>query len=312
MADSTIRIKLRGDMPSGTIEFRKLAVFSEHFQNAVDEMAYSLERKRGSKAERQQITYETTLSLTGIEDGSTDLLAQQTLRDATPLYPNLVEETVENIVDGIKLIRQYDFSLDDIPALPGGWDENVVQKMYDLGKVFRQGIDEIGVHVTKNGQTKSAVYDQPLRARLHRMLSEKRERIESVTGRLLQVNFLENKDEEFACRIYTDVGNKNYVTCYFDEDFSNQIEAAVRKTVGAIGIAEYDSITNETRKFYIKELLLHELGTDLGDFDDEVREALHIYRSENDTLASFDRAWKQVLVGDTHDISTLWDEFDDE
>ncbi len=312
MADSTIRISLHGDMPSGTIELNKLATFSEHFQNAVDEMAYSLERNRGSKSERKQITYETKLSLTGIEAGSTDLLINPTYQDATPIYPNLVEDSVEHIVDGITLIRSYNFSLDELPVLPSGWDESVVQKLYDLGKVFRQGVNEIDVSVTRNQQTKTAKYDQPIRAKLHRLLSENRERIESVTGQLLLVNFKENKEEDFACRIYTDVGSTNFILCYFDEELSEEIERAVRKTVGVIGIATYDSISKETKKLHIKELLVHELGTDLNDFDRKVSEALRNYRLENDTLSGLEIAWKQVIAGDTHDISTLWDDFDDE
>jgi len=136
------------------------------------------------------------------------------------------------------------------------------------------------------------------------------EKIDSIAGQLLLVDFKADTDGYFKCRIYLDT--TNYVNCYFDEELAPLIEAAIRKTVGAIGIAMYDAVTDKISTFVIMQLIIDEFEAGSGQFDDAVREALHQYRLDNDTIASFKRGWKQVISGETHDISTLWDDFDDE
>jgi hypothetical protein len=132
------------------------------------------------------------------------------------------------------------------------------------------------------------------------------EKIERIAGQLLLVDFKADTDGYFKCRIYLDT--TNYVNCYFDEELAPLIESAIRKTVGAIGIAMYDAVTDKISKFVIKQLIIDEFEAGSGQFDDAVREVLHQYRLDNDTVASFKRGWKQVIAGETHDISTLWDE----
>jgi hypothetical protein len=41
-------------------------------------------------------------------------------------------------------------------------------------------------------------------------------------------------------------------------------------------------------------------------------EALHAYIAANDTVASFQRGWQQVITGQTKSIADLWDDIDAE
>jgi hypothetical protein len=138
------------------------------------------------------------------------------------------------------------------------------------------------------------------------------EKIEGIAGQLLLVDFKADSDGYYKCRIYTNLDSTNYVNCYFDEELAPLIESAIRKTVGAIGIVLYDADTDKISRFVIKQLIIDEFEAGSSQFDDTVRAALRQYRLANDTVASFKRGWKEVISGETHDISTLWDDFDDE
>lgn len=313
MADIKIKVTLKGDkIVSGSMDLRRLASFSQDFQELIDKLAVSLERDKGNTLDQQQVRLDTALSLTGIHDGSTELMLVAT--DSTPLspYEYLLGETIESFVEGISILQENPSDLPTIKSLPTGWDQAVLNLAHKMGSPIPNEITEMQFEIITEHDSLQAIYDQPLRARIKQLIAEPEERIESIIGRLLQVNFKATKEDRFSCRVYLDDEVNRSILCRFEEEIAEKIETAVRKTVGIIGIATIDSVTEEFTEFRIKDLISYIGDKKFGEFEDDVLEMLRNYRRDNDSAASFARGWSEVLEGKLYDISTLWDDFDDE
>lgn len=300
MADTQIDIRLDGPaVTDGAIELRRLIQLGEQFQKAVDRMAYALEKQQGSRRKLHEVRDDTKLKFVGHRKGS--FTAQLSIVRPPVLFADfydLASDAVEKLVQGIGQLKAGKNG-----HLPSGYDQGVLVVLKELGNLLNHGIDTIEFHVSSQQHEYTATYDQVFKTQLTEYIGEPEEKIAGVEGQLLMANFGRDK---YQCHLYQ-TENK-YIRCTFDEDISDQIDDAMRHVVYAIGVALIDPATDEIASLHIKELHFLDREAPAGN----LAEALHAYIAANDTVASFQRGWQQVITGQTKSIADLWDDIDAE
>lgn len=301
MADTIITVKLTGSATDGgTIELRRLVQFGERLQKAVDRMAYSIEKKTGSRRKLSEVRQDTSLRLIETKEGSfvTELnfIRPPVLFED---YYDIATLATTQLISGLEFLRNSENG-----TLPEGYDQGVLVVLEDLGKILNQGIDSMEFDVKTQKEHVSGTYDGYTHSRIVESISEPEEKIAAVTGNLLMANF---RKDRYRCHLFID--DDNFISCTFDEDVADDIDSAMRHTVNAVGIATINPVNDEISQFHIKQLTI---------LDDEkispqqLTDILDNYIEANDTVASFRRSWAETLAGEVRPISELWDGIDAE
>ena len=198
MADTIINIILQGDaIADGTIELRRLVQFGERLQKAVDRMAYSIEKKSGSRRKLSEVRKDTSLRLVETKEGS---FAAELNFIRPPIlfedYYDIATAAITKLVSGLNFLR-----MSENGDLPEGYDQGVLVVLEDLGKMLNYGIDSMEFDVKTSKEHVTSTYDSYTHSRIVESISEPEEKIAAVTGTLLMVNF---RKERYRCHLFLD------------------------------------------------------------------------------------------------------------
>ena len=127
-----------------------------------------------------------------------------------------------------------------------------------------------------------------------------KERIQSVYGRLLMVDFNANDDDWYQCTVHQNDGLG--VPCTFDDDLADEVERALRHDVVVFGLATIDTNTDHIITLHIGEL--HIINDDVT--QESLDQSFANYSKEHDSLAGFREAFGQAMRSETYPISELW------
>ena len=301
MGETTIRAILKGpEVQDGTIELRRLVQFGDSLQLAIDRMAYAIEKQNGGRRSLNQIRGDTAMRLTGVARGS--FVAEMSLSRPQVLFEDYYDSgsvAVVNLITGLHFLRS---SMNGV--LPENYDRGVLIVLKDLGKMLRHGVESIEFEVnTAKGQV-TALYDGYTRERIDESISEPDEKIAAVRGHLLMANF---GREHYRCHLYYD--DKEYISCTFDEDVSDEIHHAFRHYVYVIGVATIEAVEDKIASLHVKKLIVLD---EAPVAQEQLTEALELYITANDTLANFQQSWKEAMAGQGSPVSSLWDDIDAE
>lgn len=301
MADTIINITLTGPaIVGGTIELRRLVQFGDRLQKAIDRMAYSIEKKSGSRRKLSEVRQDTSLRLVETKEGS--FVAELNFIRPPVLfedYYDIATTAITKLISGLEFLR-----ISENGNLPAGYDQGVLVVLENLGKMLNQGIDSMEFDVITPKERITSAYDGYTHSRIVESISEPEEKIAAVTGSLLMVNF---RKDRYRCHLFLD--DDNYISCTFDEDVADDIDGAMRHHVNAIGIATINPVNDEIAQFHIKQLIvLDEKKVP----PQQLSDLLEAYIEENDTAASFRKSWEEALAGEAHPVSELWDGIDAE
>ena len=300
--DTRLSVRLIGSgVQHGHIELRRLAQFGERLQRTIDRIAFALEKERGSNRKPSDVRNDTALRFLGTSEGSL-VTHLEFIRPPIVFgdFHDIATEAATAMVEGFNELRTYS----DIDELPTGYDQGVLIVLEEFGKIVKSDINSIEFTVATPEQTYDAVFDAYTKEQIKSAISEPEEKIAAITGHLLMLNF---GRERYQCHLYTD--ETNFIKCTFDEDAGDQIDTLIRHEVNAIGIATINPVTEEVDKFHIKQV---RSLTDENPTPSELRADLDAFSKENDTLSSLRRGLEEALAGETHPISSLWDDWDDE
>ncbi|MGI8741567.1 MAG: hypothetical protein ACR2NN_03145 [Bryobacteraceae bacterium] len=206
------------------------------------------------------IRHECTLELIAIKKGSTTLQFDF----AKPQLPLDLDidrfgiEVVGELANTIKLLGNGRSSTRQIE--PG-----VLQGLYGLGSASKtNGISDLEWIAPKAGTRKrvAAPLNEVVRERVAERLSSPRKEPGFVDGILDMADF---KPKDRRCRIDPAIGAS--VTCTFDAEFSDRVQALMRKPVRVIGEATVPPYTNRIETLHIQEIaLLASLSVGEGNF----------------------------------------------
>ena len=301
MADTTISVTLKGSaITGGTIELRRLVQFGDRLQKAVDRMAYSIEKKSGSRQKLSEVRKDTSLRLVNTKEGS--FVAELNFIRPPILfedYYDIATESMTKLISGLESLRTSEHS-----SLPDGYDQGVLLVLKELGRVLNHGIDSMEFDVKTPSKHIMSTYDSYTHSRVIETISEPEEKIAAVTGTLLMVNF---RKERYRCHLFLD--SDNYISCTFDEDVADDIERAMRNTVHAIGVATINPVNDEIAQFHIKQIAVLD-ENNLS--PQQLSDLLDAYIKDNDTIDSFRKSWEEALSGEARPISELWEGIDAE
>ncbi|MCI0712436.1 MAG: hypothetical protein L0154_19935 [Chloroflexi bacterium] len=300
MADNSINIRLRGEaVEDGTIELERLLEFGDQLTRTLYVIADNLSDKKHKKKEK------ISLTLTEVHKGSFAMVFKPT----PPLQTSFIKEFSETLT--IRALEQlidilYQVSSD---AWSKVYDEShqVLETLKSFGQsTLGAGVEAIDFEFKSSKQDYFVTYNDETYVRLVNLIEETRieERIRDVKGKLVMANF--RGEDKFKCGIELDSGQ--YLSgVEFDEDLADLIKDALRQRIYAVGIAGVNTENNEIRSFRIKSILKITTQTSPQDLEDLFTE----YKSEYDTLANFKQGWQEMLAGQGHHISQLWDDIDD-
>ena len=301
MTDTIINITLKGSaVAGGTIELRHLVQFGDRLQKAVDRMAYSIEKKSGSRRKLSEVRHDTSLRLVETKEGS--FVAELNFIRPPVLfedYYDIATAAMTKLISGLEFLR-----ISENGSLPEGYDQGVLVVLEDLGKMLNHGIDSMEFDVKTPKEHIISTYDGYTHSRVIETISEPEEKIAAVTGTLLMVNF---RKERYRCHLFLD--DDNYISCTFDEDVANDIEGAMRSNVNAIGIATINPVDDKIAQFHIKQIAVLD-ENNLS--PQQLSDLLEDYIKDNDTTTSFRKSWEEALAGEAQPISELWDGIDAE
>lgn len=256
-------LKVRGPgVRSGRIPVPDLVRICHEAQNAVNRQAEAMEGRKtvhpGPIAD--SIRHECTLELIAIKKGSTTLQFDF----AKPQLPLDLDidrfgiEVVGELANTIKLLGNGRSSTRQIE--PG-----VLQGLYGLGSASKtNGISDLEWIAPKAGTRKrvAAPLNEVVRERVAERLSSPRKEPGFVDGILDMADF---KPKDRRCRIDPAIGAS--VTCTFDAEFSDRVQALMRKPVRVIGEATVPPYTNRIETLHIQEIaLLASLSVGEGNF----------------------------------------------
>jgi hypothetical protein len=294
-ASTQMQVYLRGpSVEDGTVELRQFVEFGDHLQKILDRVAYRIEKQKRPSLTQNILRQDTALRVFDTYPGSFGV----------GVMPSQVEEpalstttrALESLVDG------FDGLYTANGTLPEGYDQGVLVLLKDMGGMFRRGIKEMEFDLSTPNRSLHATYDLRLFTRINQLITKPEEKLTTVIGNLLSVSFKETKSGKYHCKLYLPEGGD--IPCTFEEDMAEQVRAGVRQLVEAAGIGTVDPVTEDVSHLAIKELVV------LGELDPGNRTALEDYVNRSDTEASFRRAWRDMLTGNTRPISELWDELD--
>ena len=296
---TSLEVKLKGPAVSeGSIDLIQLAKFSEGLQKVVDQVAYSLEKESGSKRKLSEVKKDTSLRLISTAKGSfkaTIVVKQPQMLFAG--HSDIARKAIGKLVKGLVLIKSL-----EVGKLPSGYDQGVLTVLKNLGALFKKDIDSIQFDFHEGDEKYSGIYDQPIYDKVVENISEPEEKLVTIRGDLLMVNFGEGK---YQCHLY--LNEKQYITCTFNEDIIDILDETIRHYVSVIGIGTIDPVTEEVTKLHICEITV--LDKD-NIHEQELEDAFNAYLEEYDTVASFKRGWNESMTGKGHPIETLWDGID--
>jgi hypothetical protein len=246
-ANAYLTIRFEGpEIKPGRMRLDDFIQAAREFSACAKRVALALHQTPSTAKGRrpEEIVAALSLDMVGFTHGSPAAVVSFERTDNQKLLElaDFGEETYKALLEGVELAGG------NGNVLPAGFDQGVLMKLRDIGKLFNKGVCRMEFTLNHRARPVIASFDLQKCDRIRQRIAQPEAQRQSIEGRLLMADF---KETGRQLRIHPSAGAA--IICKFPEGLSAEVEECVRQFVRVSGKMEYHP-TGEPRLMNIADI----------------------------------------------------------